>query len=343
MPSLARDVIGPAWAVSWGVVVALVGAGCGGTNAGTDDGPADGLASDASTVDAPGFPDGGTCGTRTSMRGLTQRSVMIDGLRRTYTVYLPPDADPTTPLPLVTVFHGFTMSGQNMVDITHYTELADTEHIAVAFPDGQGGPSSSVAPWNVGRAFDVCPSYAGAPPSATGNDFAFMDAMQLDIAQDQCVDGDHRYATGFSMGGYFAHEVGCKRPDIRAVAPAAGGTHDLTDCPSVHKPIIIFHGASDPLVPAGCDDPKAPAVAGHEASAAMWARHNGCATTTTRITVMGGHCDIYDGCPADGQVELCSFDSMGHCWAGGVQGTYGCSAYASATQLQWDFFKQHAW
>jgi len=33
---------------------------------------------------------------------------------------------------------------------------------------------------------------------------------------------------------------------------------------------------------------------------------------------------------------------MGHCWAGG-SGTFGCSNYQSATQLEWDFFKQHAW
>ena len=31
-----------------------------------------------------------------------------------------------------------------------------------------------------------------------------------------------------------------------------------------------------------------------------------------------GQCYVYDGCPADGQVELCTFDAMDHCWAGGA-------------------------
>ncbi len=75
----------------------------------------------------------------------------------------------------------------------------------------------------------------------------------------------------------------------------------------------------------------------------MWARHNGCGTTTHRLSIQGGHCDVYDNCPVDGQVELCSFDAMGHCWPGGVQGTFGCPTYASATRLEWDFFKQYAW
>ena len=323
---------------------AFAGAGCGGTSAAADDG--DRVAPDgsgSSTIDAPGFPDGGTCGTRTGMRGLTPRTVTVDGLARTYLVYLPPGMDAATPLPLVTVFHGYTMSGQDMVDVTHFTELADAEHIALAFPDGQGGPNTTGAPWNIGSAFAVCPSYAGPPPVATGNDFAFMDAMQNDITEDQCLDLSHRYATGFSMGGYFSHQVGCQRPDIRAVAPASGGTHDLDACPSTRKPIIIFHGGADNLIPAGCDDPKAPPVPGHEASAAMWARHNGCGTTTHRLSIQGGHCDVYDNCPADGQVELCSFDGMGHCWAGGTPSTFGCPTYASATQLEWDFFKQYAW
>ena len=42
-----------------------------------------------------------------------------------------------------------------MFDITGYPALADAEHIAVAFPDGQGGPNTFNAPWNVGT--NVCP------------------------------------------------------------------------------------------------------------------------------------------------------------------------------------------
>ena len=60
-----------------------------------------------------------------------------------------------------------------------------------------------------------------------------------------------------------------------------------------------------------------------------------------------GQCYLYDGCPADGQVELCTFNGMGHVWAGGPAGNglvaYGAPTYASATQLEWDFWKKYAW
>jgi polyhydroxybutyrate depolymerase len=242
----------------------------------------------------------------------------------------------------VFVHHGYTMSGQNMYDITGYPALADREHVAVAFPDGQGGAASLTAPWNVG--LNVCPADGVQPPAATGDDLAFLDAMKADIAQDQCIDTAHVFVTGFSMGGYFAHEAGCNAAGIAGVAPHSGGTHDLAQCANAKKPIIMFHGAADPLVPAGCDDPSAIQPLTEGAAAARWAAHNGCAATTTSHTIDNGTCITYDGCPAGGQVELCTFNAMGHCWAGGDGvNVYSCANYQSATELEWAFWKQSAW
>jgi polyhydroxybutyrate depolymerase len=290
--------------------------------------------------------DGGgelTCGLRTGQRGKTSRAVHAAGLDRTYLVYLPPAADPRTPLPLVYVHHGYTMSGQTMFDVTGFPALADAHGIAVAFPDGQGGPDSLAAPWNVGTG--VCPATGGGdPPNASGDDFALLDAIRADVELDQCIDADHVFVTGFSMGGYFSHHAGCMRGDLAGVAPHSGGTHGLDTCTSPPKPILIFHGGSDTIVPARCDDPGAPPRLNTSPSAPLWAARNGCATTTTTVAVEGGTCAYYDGCPAGAQVALCIYPAMGHCWAGGPTGSiYACPSYASATQLQWDFFQQHAW
>jgi polyhydroxybutyrate depolymerase len=183
-------------------------------------------------------------------------------------------------------------------------------------------------------------------PDATGDDFAFLDAMEADVSQDQCLDEAHVFVTGFSMGGYFAHQSGCMKPNIRAVAPHSGGTHDLSTCTNGHKPIIIFHGDSDPVIPDGCDVPGASNTPkGFTPSATAWAAKNGCGTTTTTVSVTNGTCDYYVGCPADGQVALCVLKGMGHCWAGGASdgGLFSCPTYASATQLEWAFFKKYAW
>jgi polyhydroxybutyrate depolymerase len=269
---------------------------------------------------------------------------MVQGANRTYLIYLPPTLDPTKPVPFVFVAHGYTMSGQAMHDITGYTALADTEGFGVAFPDGESGPNSLGPPWNVGQ--NVCPSTLGAPPLATGDDLAFLDAMAADVTQDQCLDKAHIFVTGFSMGGYFSHEVGCMRPDIRAVAPHSGGTHDLSTCITGHKPIIIFHGTTDNVIDDGCDDPMASNIpSGVTPSATAWAMKNGCSLQTMATPVQGGTCRYYMGCPADGQVAICTFDNMAHCWAGGANnaGIFSCPNYESATKLEWEFWKKYAW
>jgi polyhydroxybutyrate depolymerase len=334
---LQIQVLGTFAAVFRSIILLGVLAACGSSMApGADD------TVDVPVGDSPLPPDTGTCGLRAGQRGYTTHNATVAGIERTYHVYLPERASATTPIPLVMVFHGYTMSGDKMHDITDYTEIADAEGIALAFPDGQGGADTLGAPWNVGS--NVCPTFAGIPPNATGDDFALLDHIKAEISEDQCLDTDHLYATGFSMGGYFSHHIGCMRSDFRAVAPASGGTHDLENCTNDRRPIIIFHGSADPLVPAGCNDPGALPVIATEPAADAWATKNGCSLTTTPRAVTGGTCFHYEGCPADGQVELCTFDNMGHCWAGGnaSAGIYSCPEKASATQLEWDFFKQYA-
>ena len=330
-------------AVRFHVLVLLAACGhspAGDTGGGSGTNPVDAPAG-SNMIDGPAMSSG-PCGTRTDRRGQTNRSVMVSSNKRTYEVYLPMGVDPSTPIPLVYVFHGYTMSGDSMVSLTGYEAIADSDKVAVVFPDGEGGPNSLIAPWNVGS--DVCPAVGGLPPALnTGDDMDFIDAMRADIQTDQCIDSNHVFATGFSMGGYFAHHIGCERTDFRAVAPHSGGVHDLSACPSTTKPIIIFHGTSDETIPDACDDPtQTPISSDHPPSAIAWAKHNGCAMTYTSKAVENGTCMVYDGCPPGGQVEVCTFNGMLHCWAGG-SGTFGCPGNESATALQWAFFKQYAW
>jgi polyhydroxybutyrate depolymerase len=298
------------------------------------------------------IPDGApavSCATRAGKRGLTQRSATVAGLDRSYLVYLPAKTTPTTPIPFVYVFQGSTMSGQEMYQITQYTALADSENIAVVFPDGEQGPGS-VTPWNVEMpGQEVCG--LGQWYSGTGDDFAFLDALKDDVSLDQCIDQAHVYATGFSMGAYFAHHIACYRSEIRAVAPHSGGTiADLSSCTTSHVPILMLQGTADPSAAAGCQDLNSAPEPGFPPAATLWAARNGCSPSYTVVPADSdaggnGQCYVYNGCPTGGQVELCTFTDMGHCWAGGDPNapSYSCPTYASATLLQWNFFKKYAW
>lgn len=320
-------------------------------------GNAGGALESGGSASTGGSPDtgGGNCGTRNGQRGKTLRTLTVGTMQRSYVAYLPLAASPTTPLPFVYVFHGASQTGAGLYDMTEYAKLADREGIAVVFPDGQGASSATqtgvLAPWHVSDGAPCCGlgTLAGNPNPV---DFAFVDAIKADVSLDQCLDAKHVFATGFSMGGYFSHHIACDRPDFRAAAPHSGATiASLDSCKTGHMPIIIFHGDADPLIAAGCDDPTTTAQSGFPASATLWAQKNGCKPTYTTIPETGtggnnGQCLLYDGCPADGQVELCSFPTLSHAWAGApvCANCIGSGAgFPSATELEWDFFKRYAW
>jgi polyhydroxybutyrate depolymerase len=323
-----------------------------------------GMSGAAGASGAPPMPAAGggappssstNCGTRAGVRGKTSRTIVVGSDKRNFIAYLPEMANPLQPLPFVYVFHGANQTGQNLYDMTTYAALADREGIAVVFPDGQGVSSTtgiaSLTPWNVTDGGALC-GLGTLVSNPNPVDFAFMDAMKMEVQKDQCLDEKHVYSTGFSMGGYMTHHIACDRSDIRAAAPHSGGTlADLSSCKTKHVPIIIFHGTADPLIAANCDDPKLAPDPGFTASATLWAQKNGCKSTFTTVPANGmngsnGSCYVYDGCPADGQVEMCSFQDLPHAWAGAPV-CPSCigegPSYASATQLQWEFFKKYAW
>jgi poly(3-hydroxybutyrate) depolymerase len=308
------------------------GAGAGGAGTGTvvpmaGSSASAGSTGGAGTAGSAGPPPvTGPCTGKTGAPGTHQRMVTVGGFPRTFKLHVPADLDPNTPAPVLLVFHGFTMSGQLMEDITGFDAVADAEKFVVAYPDGGAG-----APWNVGQ--NICG--VGAAVAGIDDDFGFVDAMLAQIAEAQCVDDEHVFVTGFSMGGYFSNHIGCQQggSKIRAVAPHSGGTYP-GDCPGAPLPVMILHGTADALITPDCGT----------GARDLWVRRNGCSTEFDMRPAMGGRCEWYKDCAPGGQVVLCTFDGMAHGWAGASQtdanGFYGGGTeFASATQLVWDFFK----
>ena len=261
---------------------------------------------------------------------------MAGGQKRTFVFYAPEKLDPNKPVPLVIVPHGYTQSGEKMFAITKYPELADREGFVAVFPDGAPG---SVGPWDVGD--NVCGNGMLVPGS--GDDQKFIDLMIAFADENQCIDHEHIFMTGWSMGGYLSNHSGCLRDDLRAIGPHSAGTHDLSGCKGKRKPVILFHFNPDGLIDYDCG------VRARDG----WLKQNGCQKADPEVTeVKGGKCEYYKGCPSDGQVAFCTFEIppnhvtdflAGHAWSGGTVQQYSISETESAAELGWSFFKKYAW
>lgn len=295
---------------------------------------------EAPALQAEAAPTAPVCSGKSGrLRGKSRQTLRAGGLSRSFVYYAPENLDPNQPAPLLIVPHGYTMSGQQMYDITRYAELADREGFVAVFPDGAAG----AGPWNVGS--NICGN--GAFVRGNNNDQAFVDAMIEFAAQDRCIDREHVFMAGFSMGGYFSHESACRNPKVKGVADHSGGTHNLSSCLKRPVPVLIMHYQPDNLIAYRC---------GVDARD-KWVQRNGCSPTNPRVeTEVNGRCEYYEGCVEGGQVAFCTFTEpsggmgellLGHGWAGGYNkatgGNFAIPGPTSATEISWDFFKRYAW
>src|SRR6185295_18296539 len=109
------------------------------------------------------------------------------------------------------------------------------------------------------------------------DDFRFVDDIIADVEQSHCVDRQHMFATGFSMGGYFTNNLACQRPDLlRAAAPHGSGTYPGRCKGQV--PMLVLHGTGDPAAVIEC---------GLE-SRDLWVTRNGCNAQFEREEIKGG-------------------------------------------------------
>jgi len=69
--------------------------------------------------------------------------------------------------------------------------------------------------------------------------------------RNACVDGAHAYATGISSGGAMTTSLACRASDVFAgFAPVAAEFYYEGYCGAAKpRPMIIFHGTADPVVP----------------------------------------------------------------------------------------------
>lgn len=232
--------------------------------------------------------------------GDSNRTVLVDGVTRSYVLHVPAAYDGAKPTPLVVDFHGIGGTGKSERSDSPYPGALDPEGVLMAFPDGLKGPAGTA--WNVGP---CC--------VADVDDVAFARALVAQIEGLACVDAKRVYAVGVLTGGGMAHYVACRAGDVFAAVSTAGFdllAENVAEClPPRPVTVVSFRGTVDSRVPyEGGRSSLVPGLPltflGAQATYQKWAEIDGCVGAASPPDSNG--CSAYSGCKDGAEVVLCT-------------------------------------
>ncbi|HEV8298058.1 MAG TPA: hypothetical protein VGQ20_12190 [Acidimicrobiales bacterium] len=172
--------------------------------------------------------------------GVHAEQVVSSGLRRDWTIVVPPGRSQQKPAPLLIALHGVGGKGINMRPLG-FEALAAEIGAIVAYPDAAGGS------WNDGR-----PGLESITGTLT-DDIGFFRTLIDETARLAGADPKRVAVVGFSNGAMMASRVACELSD-RLVAVAlvsGGGQQGLAQAckPARPTPMLVVFGTSDRVVP----------------------------------------------------------------------------------------------
>ncbi|MDP6794859.1 MAG: prolyl oligopeptidase family serine peptidase [Verrucomicrobiota bacterium] len=145
-----------------------------------------------------------------------------------YLKYLPDGYDGKKKFPLMLFLHGAGERGDNL-------ELVTKHGPPKLIKNGKKFPFIVISP--------QCPK--GNWWKADG-----LDALLDDLISKHAVDESRIYCTGLSMGGFGTWAIGGLNPKrFAALAPICGGGSRIDARQIGKKPVWVFHGAKDKVVP----------------------------------------------------------------------------------------------
>lgn len=166
----------------------------------------------------------------------TQGSYSMDGEERTFVYYVPSSWDTTQEYPFLIVLHGLTQSGNGIMNITGFNEIAEANNAIVCYPDGLN------ASWNADM----------NSLNSEVDDLGFIESLVTYFETNYNTNPYRRYLCGFSNGGYLSHKVSSESSlCFAAIATVAGNMSSTTVAnfnPSYPTSVLHIHGTADGIV-----------------------------------------------------------------------------------------------
>lgn len=171
------------------------------------------------------------------------RTLFFDGQNRSFIVYVPPSYDGSTQVPLVFNFHGGGGTSSSFIFTNDMRPIADTANFIAVYPQAAVDPT------------DGSNSWLHKTPT-THNDVNFIEAIIDTLSNEYNIDNDRVYACGYSEGGIFSYELGCRLNNrIAGFASVSGSMlvdafrvsyYNLGNCSPIHPTaVLLIPGTSD--------------------------------------------------------------------------------------------------
>jgi len=242
----------------------------------------------------------------TTQPGAAEHQLTINGLARSYLLYVPSGIDHLQPVPAVFAFHGFGGDPDWMVNNTGFNSVADKNSFLIVYPQGSGDDHS----WNAG-------SCCGSAVDNKVDETAFVRQILADVGASFHIDPKRIYAMGHSNGAFLADRLACDMSDtIAAIAPLSGAL--MYDECQPQQPVAVMHvhGLADTIVPfnGGTSSLDSTLIfAPMKDTIATWVRLDGC-TGAPQVETLKNVIThtVYAGCRGGTAVELYAIEYLGH-------------------------------
>jgi len=288
-----------------------------------------------------------------SFTGCIQQNQHIqhDGRTRYYDIFIPSSYVQSSSVPLVLVFHFGGGNGEIIANVTEMNQKAEEEGFITVYPYGTGRFDKRLLTWNAGYG-------VGYAYEHNIDDVGFITNL-IDHLQNQYrIDENRIYATGFCFGASLTYRLGAELSDVfAAIAPVAGsigGKHTedtplwIIPTPKNPLPVLTFHGKQDAAVPydGGVTQGNGTySILSVNESIGFWVDHNNCSKNPMINTSETGNVIVhtYENNETNADVVLYAIKNGGHAWPGGNEffGGDDPTTEISATDVIWDFFKDH--
>jgi len=250
-------------------------------------------------------------------------TIEVNGIRRECLLHLP--EHPSAALPLVVMFHGMGGTAEWAAEETGWSQYADQEGFAVAYPEGLTASPAKAAKFLTNPPFWRDGSKGPSDGEEQQADLQFVSTLLDQLFDRFPIEREQVFATGFSNGAGMTFVVAAHMAErFAAIAPVAG--HCWIERPRPSRPVPTFYmvGDVDPLIPLtggrvrspwGRTSQK-PSVA---TSLTKWARAIACdEMPVTLSTENGVRVDSFPAGAARNRFLALTIAGLGHHWPGGA-------------------------